>query len=48
MQPQPLQPDQLSNVSVQRPFAVRGVANDRVGDVFHVAAQLVAAARQRL
>ena len=48
VQPQPLQPHPFGHSAVQRPFAVRGVAQDGVGDVLHVAAQLVAAARQRL
>ena len=48
MQPQALQPQQISHGPVERPFAVRGIANDGVGDVLHVAAQLMAASCQRL
>eukprot|EP01034_Spumella_vulgaris_P012359 gene12359-15732_t len=48
MQPQALQPDQICHGPVEWTFAVCGVTNDGVSDVFHVAAQLVAAAGQGL
>ena len=47
VQPQPLQAQVLGHGAVEWAFAVRGVANDGVGDVLHVAAQLVAAACQQ-
>lgn len=44
MQPQPLHAEVGGHRAVQRPLAVGGVAQDGVGDVFQVAADLVAAA----
>ena len=41
MQPQAIEAKVLGNGAVQRPFAVGGVADDRVRDVFHMAAQLM-------
>ena len=43
MQPQPLQAQALGPPAVQRALAMRGIANDGVGDVLEVAADLVAA-----
>ena len=41
MQPQPMHAEVGGHRAVQRPLAVRGVAQDGVGDVFQVAADLV-------
>ena len=43
MQPQAIETDVFGHSPVQRPFAVGGVAQDRVRDVLHVAAQLMPA-----
>ena len=48
MQPQPLQAQALGPPAVQRALAVGGIANDGVGDVLEVAADLVAAPSVRL
>jgi hypothetical protein len=48
MEPQALSAQVFGNGAVQRPFAVGGVADDGVGNVFHVAAQLVAPTGQGL
>jgi site-specific recombinase XerD len=48
MEPQALSAQVLGNGAVQRPFPMGGVANDGVGDVLHVAAQLVTPTGQGL
>ncbi|GEM_PF-5252433 len=48
MKPQALGSQQASQCSVQGTFPVRGIANDRVRDVFEVASELMATASQGL
>jgi hypothetical protein len=41
MQPQPLHAEEGGHGAVQRPLAMRGVPEDRMGDVLQVAADLM-------
>ena len=48
VQPQPLQTELFGPPAVERSLAVRGIANDWVGEMFEVATDLVPAAGERL